>query len=33
MLAEMIAATLNINHIGDTHISIAIERTLIQWMR
>jgi hypothetical protein len=33
MLAEMIAATLNINHIGGTNISIAIERTLIQWMR
>ena len=33
MLAEMIVGTLNINHIGGAHISIAIEKRIIQWMR
>ena len=33
VLAEMIAATLNINAGGCTHSAVLVERTIIHWMR
>ncbi len=33
ILAEMIATTLNVNQVSGAHISILIEKTVIQRMR